>query len=150
MNLILPENMDAPSIPESFLSRLRSTDANLVIYWNRFKNRFIIDRCTNPDIHQHDASCVRTNVLVVESPDGGYMGPNDRVIDQIRGMDAWSKFGTIENYRRDHENKKAEHDQKAKESTRQAYREGMLDDKRQITQALDLIARHDVARPHTK
>ena len=127
---------------------LRDIDAGLVIYWNRFKNRFVIDRCINPDPHTHDARCERANVLMVEDEEHGYMTPNDRVLDKIKAMDAWKNYGTLENQRRAREKAKAEHDAKVREDVRENYRLAMIDDKRQISQALDLIQRHDVLRPN--
>lgn len=147
MNVILPESMDAPTIPESFLRGLRNIDPALVIYWNRFKNRFVIDRC----IMQHDvhnSSCQRANVLIVETPEGIYMTPNDWTLDRIKAMDAWTKHGTLQNQRRERENAKADWDAKRHQATREAFKEAALDNKAQVNEALTLIKRHDLARVH--
>lgn len=147
MKLILPDSMDAPTIPESFMRGLHNIDPALVIYWNRFKNRFVIDRCTM----QHDAHtpfCERANVLIVETPEGIYMTPNEWILDKIKAMDAWTIYGTLENQRRTRENAKADWEAKRKEAAREAIRMAGLDNKKQLNAALDLIKRHDLARVH--
>lgn len=148
MSLILMDPVDAPEIPKWFLDRLRDTDAGLVIYWNRFKRRFVVDRCINMDPHTHSATCERSNVLIVESDEGTYMPPCDRVIDKIRSMDAWTNFKNLENFRLDHENKEAEAKEKRIEEARTGYKETMLDNKRQIQHVIDMVKRHDLARPN--
>jgi hypothetical protein len=148
MNLILPESMDAPSIPDYFMRGLREIDPCLVVYWNNFRKRFILDRCINPDPHTHNPSCERVNVTIVQDPEGGYMGPNDRTLDWIKAHDSWTIYGTLENQRRARENAKADFETKRVASAREGYKEAMLDDRVQINRALHLIQQHDVARPH--
>lgn len=145
MSLILPAQMDGPSVPAYFMESLRHIDPQLTCYWNRFRNRFVIDRKTETG--------QTTNVLIVEAPDGAFMMPNDRALDQLRSMDAWSNYGgndeaALLRMRRKHEIAKEEHDAKILESSRENYKHGMLDDRAQINKALHLIQQHDVARPH--
>ena len=144
MKLMLPESMDAPTIPESFIRGLKDIDSGLVIYWNRFKNRFVIDRCINPDPHTHTAQCQRANVLIVEDPEHNFMMPSEFTLDRIKAMDAWTNYGTLENQRRTRENAKADHDAKVKEEIRENYKHAMLDDKPQMLKALHLIQQHDM------
>jgi hypothetical protein len=148
MRLILPESMDSPTIPESFVRGLRDIDSGLVIYWNRFKNRFIVDRCIKPGQHTHDQTCERSNVLIVEDEQGMFMMPCDRILDRIKGMDAWTKYGSAEKQRKAREDAKAEWDQKNAAQIKENFRLACMDDKNQIQEALTLIQRHDVARPH--
>lgn len=148
MRLILPESMESPTIPESFIRGLRDLDKGLVVYWNRFKNRFVVDRCIKGDYHTHDSSCERTNVLICEDEDHMFMMPCQRILDRIKAMDAWTKYGTAENQRKARENGKAEWDQKNTADIKEGFRLAAIDDKRQILEALTLIQRHDVARPH--
>lgn len=148
MRLVLPESMESPTVPESFIRGLRNLDPGLVVYWNRFKNRFVIDRCINGGDHTHDAGCARTNILICEDDDKMFMMPCQRILDRIEGMDAWEKYGSAEKQREVRENAKAEWDQKNTAEVKENFRLAAIDDKRQILQALTLIQRHDVARPH--
>lgn len=149
MKIILPESMDAPTISASFLAGLHNIDPALVIYWNRFKQRFIIDRCIRgSECFSHGPSCERANVLIVETPEGLFMMPSDWTLDRIKAMDAWTNYGTLENQRRTRENAKADWNAKRHEESREAFREAALDNKAQVNEALTLIKRHDLARVH--
>jgi hypothetical protein len=151
MDLILPRNV-VRLVPDWFLTRLKDTDPNLIVYFNELKNRWIIDRCTRDGVmasaaHTHDATCPRTNVIVVND-EGKYMPLCDAVIDTIRAMDTWSTDRSLEKYKA--RNAAMEAAEKAKTDTamRNLYVDAGLDNKRQLNHALDLIARHDVLRPH--
>lgn len=153
MKLILPESMDAPTIPEWFLTSLRAIDAGLVIYWNRHMNRFVIDRCINSVPHTHTPSCQRANVLICEDEEHGYMGPCDRILDKIKSMDAWTKYGDsgeigLMRQRKERENAKADFDAKAAEDAKAIWRDGFKDDRCQINKLVHLLQQHDVARVH--
>lgn len=132
-------------IPAWFAEQLGHLDAQLVIYWNPFRERFVIDRRTEDG--------QTTNVLVVEDPEGGFMMPGDRALDKLRSMDAWSKFGgsdeaALQRFRREHELAKEEHDAKTAAEIQENWRLGLTDDRVQINKARHLIQQHDVARPH--
>jgi hypothetical protein len=151
MELLLPVNT-VRLVPDWFSTRLKDTDPNLIVYFNEIKQRWIIDRCSRDGVmssnaHTHDSTCPRTNVIVVND-EGEYMPLCDEVIDKIRSMDAWSNDGSLEAYKA--RNAKMEADYKLKTDTaqRNLYIEAGLDNKRQLNQALDLIQRHDVLRPH--
>ena len=153
MQIILPESMGAPAIPESFLEGLRGIDAGLCIYWNRFQHRFVIDRCINPAPHTHSITCARANVLICEDEEHGYMGPCDRILDRIRSMDAWTKYGDsgelgLMRQRKERENAKAEWDAKAKEEAKAVWRDGFRDDRVQVNKLVHLLQQHDILRPN--
>jgi hypothetical protein len=147
-------NMDgAPPIPAWFLSGLRDIDPGLVIYWNMFKSRFVIDRCINDAPHTHGIGCPRTHVMTVEDPEHGYMGPNDRILEKLRSQDAWTRYGgndeaALLRQRAEHENAAAEWEAKRLEDARQTYRGRMLDDKAQLRHAIDLAKTFDIERVH--
>lgn len=89
--IVLPrsfyETQDKPD--DAFLKRIHSIDPKLIVYWNPFRGRWIIDRYTcNSDHRSHDA-CPRANVHVVQSDEGGYHPLNDRVLDYLRQGDMW-------------------------------------------------------------
>lgn len=140
--------MEKRTISESFLRRLKDTDPGLVVYFNPFKGKFVIDRCTNSDMHTHGSLCPRVHVMFVETPDGNFMEPNDRAIDKLRSMDCWQKFGTAEKMLKSQERAESEYKEKAHEEAREGYRDAMLDDKRQIQHAIDLIKRHSMHEVH--
>ncbi len=145
---LLAQASNTRTVSASFLQRLKDTDSGLVVYFNPFKGKFVIDRCTNPDIHTHGAACPRTHVMFIETPEGNFMEPNDRAIDKLRSMDAWQKFGTAEKMLKAQESAEAEYKETVREEAREGYKEAMLDDKRQIQQAIDLIKRHTMHEVH--
>ena len=154
MDLWLPTPESAPEIPNWFKRQLRDLDKGLVIYWNRFRGRFIIDRCIHANEHMGEctASCERTNVMIVESPEGSYMPPNERVIQNLKSMDAWAKYGDGEagllRQRAERENAKAEYDAKLQEAAKDNYKRAMLEDRVQLNKARHLIQQHDLDRIH--
>lgn len=156
MRLILPESMDAPTIPDSFLHRMHDIDPGLVIYWNRFRNRFVIDRCPHKPAHTAGAHCARVNVMIVDDGEGGYMGPCDRVLDKLKSMDSWTNFGgngaedlaVAERARRQREITKEEWEAKRKEQAREGYKEATRDNRVQINEVRHLIQQYDTARVH--
>jgi hypothetical protein len=152
MDLLLPSNIER-LVPDWFLTRLKDTDPNLIVYFNPMKQRWIIDRCSRDGEfhsvpHQHTPSCPRTNVLVVQDKDNAYMPLCDEVIAKIRAMDTWSKHSTVESFRAANAEKELAYKIKNEADMRELYLNAAKDDKRQLNQALDLIARHDVLRPH--
>jgi hypothetical protein len=152
MDLILPRNIDR-LVPDWFSTRLKDTDPNLIVYFNEHRGRWIVDRCTRDGVmssigHTHDATCPRTNVIVVHD-EGKYMPLCDAVIDQIRAMDTWSTDGSLEKYKARNAAMEAEYQVKTDTEQRNLYIDAGLDNKRQLNHALDLISRHDVLRPHS-
>lgn len=132
MSLIHLTGQDATEVPEWFKRRLRDIDAGLICYFNRFQGKFCIDRVT------HDASGeVRTNVMMIPAI-------SERFLDELKGMDAWTKFGSLEAMRRDHEEKKRAFDEKAERDMRDDFHHAALDNRVQINKALTLIQRHDL------
>jgi hypothetical protein len=73
----------------SFVKRMNNIDKYLLVYWNRFRSRWIIDRYNCETDHTHHPACPRTNVHVVQSDEGGYHPLNDRVLDYLRKGDMW-------------------------------------------------------------
>src|ERR1700680_3046228 len=151
MDLLLPRNI-VRLVPDWFSASLNDSDPNLIVYFNEYKNRWIIDRCTRDGVmasvaQPHDATCPRTNVIVVHD-EGKYMPLCDAVIDQIRAMDTWSTDGSLEKYKARNAAMEAAYQAKTDTEQRNLYIEAGLDNKRQLNQMLDLISIHDVARPH--
>ena len=139
---------DARSVPDWFKRGLRNIDPALVCYYNRFQNHFCIDRCVHgSDCPSSDhISCQKASVHVFEHM-------SESVLDKIRSMDAWTKYGDngetgLMRQRKERENAKAEWDAKAAEDAKQVWRDGFRDDRVQINKLVHLLQQHDVARVH--
>jgi hypothetical protein len=145
MELLLPANM-VRLVPEWFSTQLKDTDPNLIVYFNEFKNRWIIDRCSRDGVmfsiaHKHEPTCPRTNVLVVND-EGHYMPLCSAVIDTIRAMDTWSNDGSLEKYKARNSKMETDYQAQTDKEQRNLYIDAGMDNKRQIQQAIDLIDRH--------
>jgi hypothetical protein len=145
MELLLPANM-VRLVPEWFSTQLKDTDPNLIVYFNEFKNRWIIDRCSRDGVmfsiaHKHEPTCPRTNVLVVND-EGNYMPLCAAVIDTIRAMDTWSNDGSLEKYKARNSKMETDYQAQTDKEQRNLYIDAGMDNKRQIQQAIDLIDRH--------
>jgi hypothetical protein len=127
---------DARTVPEWFTRRLRDIDPALVCYFNSFKGAFMIDR------HARDEHGNQTQTNVMTMP-----AISERFLEELKGMDAWTKFGSLENLRRDHENKKADFDAKAEQSIKDDMHHAALDNRRQMNEALTLVQRHNLHTP---
>jgi hypothetical protein len=139
---------DGRSVPDWFRRGLRNIDSALVCYYNRFQNQFCIDRCVHgSDCQAADhVSCQKTSVHIFEHM-------SETVLDTIRGMDAWTKYGDsgelgLLRQRKERENAKAEWDAKAQEDSKAVWRDGFRDDRVQVNKLVHLLQQHDVARVH--
>lgn len=128
------------NVPDWFLTRLKDTDPNLIVYFNPFRQRFVIDRKVDGQAN--------TNVMIVQAEDGEFMPLTDNTIDRIRSMDAWSKHGSYEAYHRHNINLAAEDAAKTEAEIKENYRLASIDDKAQLNQAFNLIQRHDLVHIH--
>lgn len=133
MSLIQLTGEDATAVPQWFKKRLTEIDSGLVCYFNPFQGKFCIDR-RSKDLNGND---VQVNVMMIPAI-------SERFLEELKGMDAWSKFGSLEAMRKDHEEKKRAHDEKAERDMRDDFRHAALDGRVQINEALTLIQRHDV------
>lgn len=122
--------------PAWFLKLLRDTDPQLTCYWNPFKTCWVIDRKTEDG--------QTTNVLVCKADNGDPLPLNENIIDRVRSMDAWKKFGSYEAFHQHNINLAAEDARKRDAEIKENYRLAALDDKAQLHKAFDLIQRHDM------
>ena len=125
-------------VPSWFLSRLKDADPQLVVYFNPFKQRWMIDRQL--------PGKVNTNVMVVQAENGDFMELSDNTIDRLLSMDSWKKHGSYEAFHRHNVQLEVEAKAKIDAEIRENYRLAALDDKIQLHRAYDLIQRHDTAR----
>lgn len=128
-------------VPEWFRTRLRDTDPHLVVYFNPFRRRWVIDRKTEDG--------QTTNVMICETDNGEPLDLSDNIIDRLRSIDAWSKHGSYEAYHQHNIALAAADKEKREAEIRENYRLAALDDKNQLQRAYDLIKTHDTARPHS-
>lgn len=128
---------DATAVPEWFKKRLADIDSALVCYFNRFHNKFCIDRVTKDENGEQ-----RSNVMLIPAI-------SERFLEELKGMDAWTNYGSLEAMRRTHEDAKAAHDAKFEADMKDDLHHAAMDNKRQMHEALTLIQRHDLtSKPH--
>lgn len=132
--------------------RLRKlVDPALICYFNRMRNVYCVDRCTNPDasggLHRCDLACLKSNVLVLSPGEP----PSDRTIERLKSMDTWSRYGrekapaamlladaTIS----------AEDAARRKALIDQNWKHVVADNRHQLTKAHNLFKQHDMSRIH--
>lgn len=125
-------------VPDWFLRLLKDTDPQLVVYFNPFKQRFMIDRQVPGQVN--------TNVMVVQAENGEYMPLTENTIERLRSIDAWRNYGSFEAMHRHHLQLEAEDAAKREAEIRENYRLAGLDDKIQLNRAHTLTQRHDTLR----
>ena len=125
-------------IPKWFLARLKDADPALIVYFNPFQRRYVIDRVVPGQVN--------TNVMVVQAENGEYMDLSDNVIDRVLSMDAWREFGSYEAFHRHNIQKEVESQSKLEKQVKDSYHEAAVDDKIQLHRAYDLTQRHDTLR----
>jgi hypothetical protein len=126
---------DAREVPEWFKKRLRDIDTGLVCYYNRFHNKFCIDRVTKDATGEH-----QSNVMMIPAI-------SERFLDELKGMDSWQKYGSLEAMRKSHEDAKAAHDAKFEADLKDDIHHAAMDNKRQLNEALTLMQRHNLTTP---
>jgi hypothetical protein len=126
---------DATAVPDWFKRRLKDIDPGLVCYWNQFQRKFCIDRVVKDETGEH-----QTNVMLIPAI-------SERFLDELKGMDAWTKYGSLEKLRATHEQAKADFDAKAEKDMKDDMHHAAMDNKRLMTEAHNLIQRHNL---HTK
>lgn len=97
------ENTPSPD----FVRRMESIDRFLVVYWNRFRGRWIIDRYTCETYHSHGPHCPRVNVKLIEGDNGEFHPLNDRVLDWLNKADMWKHGNTPDRVNAELDAKKA-------------------------------------------
>lgn len=97
MDLIIPSSVERV-IPDWFAQRLKDVDPALCTYFNKIRQRWVIDRCTREDstLHADHTYCSRTNVMLVQGDEGEYMPLCDQVLDKLKASDTWTQYGSAE------------------------------------------------------
>lgn len=107
--IILPKSYyEAERTPDpDFVRRMEAVDRKLLVYWNRFRMCWVIDRYTCETDHKHNTECPRVNVRIVQGDDGEYHPLNDSVLDWLRKADMWNRGITPESANAELDAKKA-------------------------------------------
>jgi hypothetical protein len=144
-------------IGERFTRMLREVSRDLCVTYNDHKKRHCIEQCIehHPDEKgNHWHLCRRIHVWLVQSEDGDAMPLNDRVIEKIKSMDMYAKYGidgskeSLEKFKRQSADRERERDEKIARATKEIAHLNRVDNKRHWRRLIDMIRRHDVYRPH--
>jgi hypothetical protein len=140
--------------PESFVQRLLSFDKDLYVTWNKNKNRWVIEQCIehHSGRREHDHTCKRIYVWLVQDSEGDMMPLCDRVFDKLGEMRKFTdQFGdgpkSIERFLKFTEECQAKLDSTRDRKMREMARDNSKDNKRQLGLVRDLMMRHDM-RPN--
>jgi len=142
-SLLLPKSFYEPSEPDpAFVKRLKAFDSALTVYWNRFRGRWVIDRCVHGAECSHSGHCERVNAMVVESPEKGYMPLNDRVFEELRKRDMWrysspEQIGVLQSNERDKQRADIE------KSIRDDFNSIIREDRVQLNRLRSILQTHD-------
>jgi len=139
----------APNVPESFRESLRAYDPDLLVSWNPFKRRFVIEQCVRhyAPTSEHTHVCQRLYVCMAQDDDGTMIPLGDRVIEMVKAKDTRrAGYGPqdlarfLRNQREIIQKDREERERKMGE----VIREGSRDNRRQLRKALHLIQQHDL------
>jgi len=141
MALWLPETAKNDRVvPDWFLRLLKDVDPALCVFYNRFHDRWMIQRKAEDNTQHH--------VLTVEGDNGEYMSLNERTIAKLKEMDTWSKYGSAENFHLSNENTLAEDEAKRQAKIDDVYTHSAQINRRQLHEAHSLIQTHDMSEIH--
>lgn len=133
---------------ESFVESLYALDPRLIVTWNRRKHRWVIEECMEHAIESphrgHSHLCRRSYVWLVQGEDGSYRPLESSVIEAIKGMDVYKKFGGPEGIIRRMEEIDADNDAQQRKDIRDEIQARKRDNRRQINEVVTLIERHNI------
>lgn len=153
-NLILPPSaFKTRTAPEWFLKELKAIDWRLIVYFNHFRNRWIVDRCTRgitaEDLrgtgqHEHNNECPRTNVLVVRGPNQEYHPLGTDVIEWFRKNDVGAQYKSADDLIKELTAQDVANREKMRLDRKDNTRAWTMDHKRQLLRAYHLMQQHDL------
>ena len=137
-------------VPDWFEKSLKTIDPNLIVYFNPHRGKWIIDRCCRDGEmksvpHQHTPACPKTNVTVVQDQ-GQFMPLCQKVLDDLKAMDAWKDNKSVEEYQAKNAADLKSMEEKNERQIDSLWDALSADGKAQLQKAYDLIQRHDVHR----
>jgi hypothetical protein len=144
-----------PAVPESFRAKLKALDPNLCVRWNQppaFSKRpprFVIEQCVKHHAAgtEHDHTCERLYVMLVQGPDGSMAGLGDWVLDEIKRRDVQrSGYGPddLARFCRDNQTEVLAQRAKMEKDQEESVRHASKFNRRQLCRALTLMGRHDL------
>lgn len=141
MALWLPEEAkNDRAVPDWFLKLLKDVDPALCVFYNRFHDKWMIQRKAEDGSQHH--------ILTVEGDSGEYMSLNERTIGKLKEMDTWNKYGTVENFHLANENTLADQNAKNDAKVDDTYDHCAKINRRQLNEAHTLMQRHDMSEIH--
>jgi hypothetical protein len=99
-SLVVPQHLVEDRTPdEAFVKRLKAAfGPELHVEWNPKRQRWVIEQCIahSGPIGVHTHLCNRVYVWLVRGDDNEYMPLCERVIEKLREMETYRKYGTGE------------------------------------------------------
>jgi hypothetical protein len=148
--LYLPTDVlsEQRTAPESFVGQLYSLDPRLIVTWNRRKHRWVIEECMEHIIEAptlgHSHLCRRSYVWMVQGEDGSYRPLESSVIEELKGMDVYKKYGGPDGVIRRMQEIDAENQDKQRKDIREEIQARKRDNRRQINEVVTLVERHNI------
>jgi hypothetical protein len=147
--MLLPRDVHEDRTPNAvFLKKLKAFDSALVVYFNRFKGRWVIDRCVHGNACAHSGNCERVNAMIVQSPEGGYMPLGEHVFEELRKRDLWRQFDSAEHMGAVQSTQAEEQRDKIVADIRGDFNSMIREDRVQLNRFRHLIQTHDIGRPN--
>jgi hypothetical protein len=91
----------------------------------------------------HSHLCRRSYVWMVQAEDGSYRPLESSVIEELKGMDIYKKYGGPEGVIKAMKEIDRTNEEKERKAVREHIENQKRDNKRQLEQAITLIDRHD-------
>lgn len=146
-----------PAIPEGFRERLRALDPTLCVRWNqpppwsKKPPRFIIEQCVKHYAigAEHDHTCQRLYVFLVQDAEGGMMPLGDAVLEEIKSRDVQrAGYGPndLDRFIREHQEQLDANREQITAAQADSVRHASRFNRRQLLKAVHLIQQHDVCR----
>lgn len=148
--IVLPgEQTEAPAIPESFREMLRKYDPDLLISWNTFRKRFVIEQCVQhlSGRPEHTHICRRNYVVIVQDGEGSMVPLGEGVIQMIAERDNQRRgYGPqdLARFIRDRREERDSVTRKGYDAGRDAIKHATRDGRRQLLKAAHLIQQHSL------
>ena len=148
--IVLPgASSEAPAVPEGFREKLRQYDPSLLVSWNTFRKRFVIEQCIQhlAPTAEHTHICRRIYVLLVQDGEGCMMPLGEKVMEMIAARDT-QKAGygpnDLARFIADSRKKRREHYDAIDRHMNQTMHDATKDGRRQLLKAAHLIQQHSL------
>lgn len=147
------EHEVARPVPQWFKDKLRQFDSKLLVMWNKRKERWVIEECMEHLSGQteHTHLCRRDPFFLLANPDGSAIDLEDSRIftHWLLKFNIEKRFGGAEGLVAKMNEIDAANEEKERRDARRAIEDAKKDNKKQLEEAITLIDRHDIWRPHS-